>query len=35
MSGATITTTDAARVAEAVEGLLAALTRQRRPSGDP
>ena len=35
MSGATTTTTDAALVAGAVEGLLAALTRQRRPSGDP
>ena len=35
MSGATITTNDAALVAEAVEGLLAALTRQRRPSRDP
>ena len=36
MSGATTTTTtDAARVADAVEGLLAALTRQRRPSSDP
>jgi DNA-binding MarR family transcriptional regulator len=31
----TATTTDARRVAEAVGGLLAALTRQRRPSGDP
>jgi len=31
----TTTTTDARRVAEAVGGLLAALTRQRRPSGDP
>lgn len=31
----TTTTTDARRVAEAVAGLLAALTRQRRPSGDP
>ena len=28
-------TTDARRVADAVGGLLAALTRQRRPSGDP
>ena len=31
----TATTTDARRVAEAVGGLLAALTRQRRPAGDP
>ena len=29
------TTTDARRVADAVGGLLAALTRQRRPAGDP
>jgi DNA-binding MarR family transcriptional regulator len=35
MSGATAATTDAARLAEAVEGLLLALTRQRRPAGDP
>jgi len=34
MSTAT-TTSDARRVADAVGGLLAALTRHRRPSGDP
>jgi DNA-binding MarR family transcriptional regulator len=35
MSSTTSTSTDARRLAEAVEGLIGALTRQRRPARDP